>query len=335
MQSTPENRSSFYLVMQWAAEAILQRQREDGALLMAPADQLVNSIIPYFANLAVIGLTVAYPHTRNGLHVRAAQRWLRWYATHLNADGTIYDYRVRSGATQPTGDYDSTDSYAATFLEALQRTAQVGGSRQWLVSLYPAARKAAGAIRLTLQPDGLTWAKPSYRVKYLMDNVEVFRGWQSAQWIARTMRRKREAEEFQKLAGHTLQAIEAQLFLQEEGYYAWALHEDGARETRLSEWYPDIMAQLMAIAWLPASARRKTLFARLHQQFRRVWQSALEENQVSTLVWWSMAAIGAGDHDFARRLMRPLMEEGVRGRAQLHLGEYGHVLRVCAELPRL
>ncbi|MCS7310380.1 MAG: hypothetical protein NZ741_09185, partial [Armatimonadetes bacterium] len=61
MQSTPENRSSFYLVMQWAAEAILQRQREDGALLMAPADQLVNSIIPYFANLAVIGLTVAYP----------------------------------------------------------------------------------------------------------------------------------------------------------------------------------------------------------------------------------------------------------------------------------
>lgn len=332
MQRAEADRPSLHHVMRWAAEAILSRQRGDGAILMAPVSQQENSLIPYFANLAVIGLVVAYPHTRNRAHVQAAQRWLRWYVAHQNPDGTIDDYQLRNGALQSTGEHDSTDSYAATFLEALHRTARASEGQDWLGSLYPAARKAVDAICLTLQRDGLTWAKPSHRVKYLMDNVEVYRGWQSAQWIAETTGRRAEAGAFRSLAQRTLQAIDDLLFLRERGYYAWALHENGARETRLSQWYPDLLAQLMAIAWLPASARRKALLARLRQQFRQVWQTAVEDGDVGVLVWWGMAAIGTGDRAFAQHLILPPVKEQVRARATPNLPEYGHVLRLCAEL---
>lgn len=315
-----------------AAGAILQRQRKDGAILMAPATQVPNSLIPYFANLAAIGLATAYRHTRNDLHLRAVAQWLRWYAAHLNPDGTMDDYRLQDGKLEPTGDRDSTDSYAATFIEALHRAVQASGDRSFCAALYPAVTRAVGAIRLTLQEDGLTWAKPTYRVKYLMDNVEVYRGWQSATWLAQTMGRKSDADSFKKSAESTLRAIENSLFLEGKGHYAWAMHENGVLETRLERWYPDVMAQLMGIAWLPPSARRKGLFARLRKQFGDSLQSALENGEVGVLVWWGMAATGAGDRSLAQRIALKLAEERVLNQSQPSPAEYGHVLRIWGEL---
>ncbi|GIV17398.1 MAG: hypothetical protein KatS3mg022_2833 [Armatimonadota bacterium] len=317
-----------------AADAILQRQHEDGAILMAPAAQPVNSLVPYFANLAAIGLAAAYPHTHNKAHLQAVERWVHWYAAHLNPDGTMDDYRLQDGKLQPTGDCDSTDSYAATFLEALHRAVQASLDRRLLTALYPAARKAVGGIRLTLQEDGLTWAKPSYRVKYLMDNVEVYRGWQSAAWLAQAMGRKSDANSFKQSAERTLRAIEGSLFSQSRGYYAWVMHEDGVLEARLERWYPDVMAQLMAIAWLPPSTRRKGLFARLRKQFGDSLQSALEDGDAGVLVWWGMAAIGAGDRVFAERIALEFAEERVLSQMGANPAEYGHVLRICAAILR-
>lgn len=315
-----------------AAQAILDRQHKDGAILMAPAAQVPNRLIPYFANLAGIGLAQAYPYTRNPAHLQAVAKWLRWYANHLNPDGTIGDYNLQDGNLQPTGDCDSTDSYAATFLEALHHYTEAGGERRLLTELYPAVNRVAGAIRLTLQKDGLTWAKPTHRVKYLMDNVEVFRGWQSASWLTQAMGRKAEARNLKDLAERTLQAIDETLWHEGKGYYAWAMHENGVRETRLDRWYPDVMAQLMAIAWLPPSARRKRLFARLHQQFRETWQNALEKGDVNVLVWWGMGAIGAGDRAFAQRITLKLAEEQGPQQPDAGPAEYGHILRILSSM---
>ncbi len=319
-------------VLNRAAEAILQRQSEDGAIWMVPAAQPVNSLIPYFANLAAIGLATAYPFTRNKLHLQAVAKWLHWYAQHLNPDGTMDDYRRQDGKLQPTGDCDSTDSYAATFLEALYRYFEVSRDRKVIETLYPAVVKTTGAIRLTLQEDGLTWAKPTYHVKYLMDNVEVYRGWQSAASLAQATSHRQEASALRKRAEGTLQAIEGSLFLESKGYYAWAMYENGILETRLERWYPDVMAQLMAIAWLPASARRKGLFARLCKQFRGSLQSALEESEVGVLVWWGMAAIGANDRSLARRIALKMTESNVLSQSPLSLAEYGHILRMGGSL---
>ncbi|MEJ5252311.1 MAG: hypothetical protein HPY54_14420 [Chthonomonadetes bacterium] len=319
-------------VMKRAAEAILQRQHEDGAILMAPAAQPSNSLIPYFANLAVIGLMTAYPHTREPAHLQAAAKWLKWYADHLNPDDTIDDYRLRDGKLEPTGDCDSTDSYAATYLEAMHRYTEASRDRRLLSAIYPTVNKVVGAIRLTLQEDGLTWAKPGYRVKYLMDNVEVVRGWQSAAWLAQTAGHRTEAQRLKKLGERTLQAIDEILYHNGKGYYAWAMHENGVHETRLERWYPDVMAQLMAIAWLPPSATRKRLFAYLHRQFRERWESALETGDAGVLVWWGMAATGAGDRAFAQRIALKLAEEQTLSRPQPSPAEYGHVLRICGHV---
>lgn len=321
-------------LMKRAAEAILKRQREDGAILMAPAVQPSNSLIPYFANLAVIGLMTAYPHTREPTHLQAATKWLTWYVDHLNPNGTIDDCRLQDGKLQPTGDRDSTDSYAATYLEALHRYTEASRDRRLLSALYPAVNKVVGAIRLTLQDDGLTWAKPGYRVKYLMDNVEVVRGWQSASWLAQATGRRADAQELKKLGERTLQAIDGILYHDGRGYYARAMHENGVLEHRLERWYPDVMAQLMAVAWLPASATRKRLFAHLHRQFRETWENALETGAVGVLVWWGMAATGAGDRTFAQRIALKLAEEQTLSRPQPSPAEYGHVLRICDHVLR-
>lgn len=315
-----------------AAEAILLRQSEDGAIWMVSATQPENSLIPYFANLAAIGLAAAYPFTRTRLHLQAVAKWLRWYAQHMHPDGTMDDYRLQDGKPQPTGDCDSTDSYAATFLEALHRYFVASHDQNLLQALYPAVVKATAAIRLTLQEDGLTWAKPTYRVKYLMDNVEVYRGWQSAASLAQATSRRQEAATLRKYAEGTLRAIESSLFLENKGYYAWAMHENGVLETRLDRWYPDAMAQLMAVAWLPASARRKGLFARLRKQFADSLQSALEEGEVGVLVWWGMAATGAGDRSLAQRIALKLAEEKVLSQNLPSPAEYGHILRIGGEL---
>lgn len=144
------------------------------------------------------------------------------------------------------------------------------------------------------------------------------------------MGRKAEARNLKDLAERTLQAMDEALWQEGKGYYAWAMHESGVRETRLDRWYPDVMAQLMAIAWLPPSARRKRLFAHLRQQFRETWQNALGKGDVSVLVWWGMGAIGAGDRAFAQRITLKLAEEQVLQPSEPNPAEYGHILRILS-----
>lgn len=269
---------------------------------MAPASEGGNRVVPYFANLAAIGLTASYTLTRDQQYLKAAEGWLRWYAKHLNPDGTIDDHRLQGDRLQPTGNCDSTDSYAATFLEAFARYQQAASNPQLLSTLYPAVEAVLGAIRLTLQPDDLTWAKPSHRVKFLMDNVEVYRGWRAAARLARMANRHAQGEAMEQQAQRTLRAIEKHLFLPNAGYYAWAMHGDGVREQEIKEWYPSIMAQLMAVAWLPPAPHRKRLFAWLRQQGKPLWQRALDQADMAVAVWWGMAAIAAGDYPFSQQV---------------------------------
>lgn len=312
------------------AEAILRCVHPEGAILVAPASQGGERVVPYFANLAAIGLVVAYTLTRNRRYLSAAEGWLRWYTRHLNHDGTIDDYRLQGNRLEPVGDCDSTDSYAATYLEALQRYQQAQPAPHRLASLEPTLEAVSGAIRLTLQPDGLTWAKPSYRVKLLMDNVEVYRGWRAAALLAQQRGRVSEVQALQRSAERTLNAIEERLFLQERGYYAWAMHENGIRESELNSWYPSVMAQLMAVAWLPPNERRKRLFGWLRQQWSHSWQQAVEQADLAVLVWWGMAAVGAGDFSFALQMCRPLMQASTL--ASPSPAERAHAIRLGAAL---
>jgi len=270
------------------ADRILEHQTEEGAILMNPKGEGENSLIPYFANFAALGLCRAYSLTKEEKYLKSAEAWLNWYSEHLNPDGTIYDYKGLPSQLKPTGDYDSSDAYAGTFITAvwnyyLQKPAETSLKR-----FYPAIKKAVAGIELTLQPDHLTFAKPTYPVKYLMDNVETWQGLSNASRIAKVLEHREDEEHFLSLASSMLENLEEKFWDEEEKCYSWAIYTSGVKARGLANWYPEQMANLMAIAWLPFSARRKELYLALRERFQPSREKDLEK-----LIWWGMAAKGA------------------------------------------
>ena len=103
-------------------------------------------------------------------------------------DGTLASYKN-------TGKVDAWDSSAAMFL-------LVAGRRQKLTGKEPSPdllRTAKNALKcieaVTDAAHGLTWATPKYKVKFLMDNIEVYAGLRAAETLfaagARRPRRKK------------------------------------------------------------------------------------------------------------------------------------------------
>ena len=316
------------LQTQRAADAIRARQLANGAILVDPTSVSPNWLMPYYSNLACIGLIIAYKVLQTTAYRDAARRWLEWYATHMNPDGTMYDYTYENGTLTSRNTYDSSDSYAATFLESMERFRLDGGGTPYVRTRYSAVQKAVRAIQLTYQPDGLCWSRPDYPVKYLMDNVEVYRGLQAAAQIARVMRQESEWKTWSLLASKTLMGIETLLWYDTGGYYAWARHQNNALETRLSEWYPDVMAQLMAIAWLPVSSRRQTLYQSLKGRFYLLPPSLDTNLDIEKAVWWGMAAYTIGDSIVLNEIRDKLLRVDLRRRQLYPVSLYGHLIRV-------
>ena len=115
-----------------------------------------------------------------------------WHFAHINTaeedynglDGTIYDYTitVRNGeivSESSTGSYDSTDSYAATFLTVLEKYYNKTGDADYIISHAEEIRRITNVMFATMN-DGLTYASPNHKVKYLMDNCEVYEGFLAA-----------------------------------------------------------------------------------------------------------------------------------------------------------
>lgn len=155
-----------------------------------------SKITPYFAHFAVLAL-LTEPTEQN---LSVVKKYMSWYFTKLNGssteykgsevEGSVYDYFAPNETTK--GTYDSVDSYAATFLEAAIRFAEVSnGCLAWLKSRKSELSKITSAMVKTIDcaentlpgenaNDGLSIAHYGYPVKYLMDNSEVNLGLKAA-----------------------------------------------------------------------------------------------------------------------------------------------------------
>ncbi len=313
--------------------ALRARQLPDGALLSDPMSSTSpNWLMPYYSNLAVIGWIAGILHTAERRDFDRTRRWLMWYTQHMNSDGTIYDYTYHNGVLTSNNTYDSSDSYAATFLEAMRDQVQATGDARLAEDLYVRGiQRAVNAIMLTYQSDGLTYARPDYPVKFLMDNVEVYRGLQAAAKLAQRVRRHSDADAWRQRAQRTYNAILNDLWLAQQGHYAWGKHPNGALETRLSEWYPDLMAQLMTIAWLPRTPRHETLYATLKARFYNLPPSLNDNAAVEQAVWWGMAAKTIGDTATLSDIRAKLLAIDLRRRNLYPLSLYGHMARVLLD----
>jgi hypothetical protein len=270
-------------------DLIRAAQLPDGAMRMSVSGERVR-IIPYFANNAAMALLAANHIEMQPEDVARVRRWIDWYAAHMEPDGTMYDFAGTTSSYTKTPQRDSTDSYAATFLQLVARYAKAQPSAA--AALRPATEKALAAIELTYDPaDGLTWAKPDYKIKYLMDNLEVA--------LALT-----EAVPYFESVGCPATATHARQILEQNqrgmatywqtdlGYFAWAKGTSGRYHVRLEKWYPDAVINLFAAAHVESVP--PTLWDSLKAKFKA--------DASLTPDWWLLAARRVGStQDVAER----------------------------------
>lgn len=265
-------------------------QTDDGALLLGDGQR----VVPYFACLAALGLVKAG-------HPEPARRYIRWHNAHREPDGTLFDWERTAGSgwkKLPTR--DSTDSYAAVYLELAEALQEKAGIAESLT-----------VLRRERQTNGLTIAKPDYPVCYLMDNIEVWRGLRAAGALA-------EAEQ-------TLQALERELWDEQARCYRIAVQPDGGKHpATLTQWYPGQMAQLMALAWLPKTPRRRELYRHLSAT-RRLPKSGATEDAVDQLAWWGLAAQNQDDSELLKQIRHA---SKTLPKTLYNTALYGHLLRL-------
>lgn len=222
---------------------LLDCQLPSGTFRLGPQRAHIN---PYFTNLALIPLVMLG-------ELESVKSHVTWYLQHLNEHGYVNDYRLDEGKEVDTGTADSEDSYHATLFsllaEAVRHTEEIEWIAEWKSRLSTVFR---ALVRLQ-QKDGLTWAKDSYRVKYLMDNCEVLQGLEDAAFLFDALGDEGISREAQQRADACREGI-ASMYSQWRGTYAvYDRTYPGWRK-----WYPDVTSQAFPIVYGLASSEVST-----------------------------------------------------------------------------
>jgi len=296
----------------WTDEQVqflANHQRPSGALL-GPG----NSINPYFANLAAVGLARANTPAGNTV----LYNWMQWYLNHLNASDanglsdTIYDYTYdpNTGAETSTGHYDSVDSYASTALNVAYLGYLTGDSRirtlvQDNILTYEVVANlddypAPTGVR---QSDGLTVAVPG-GAEYTMDNAEVASGLADLARLEGLLGRTQQRDYYQQWSDTSVAAMTSTLWNTTTNTWDWA---KGSPSNPASRFYPDATAQLWPTLFgvvAPGSAQATAAW----QAFTGAYGSWYTDNIPDPYPWTSMARAGEvmGDTAHANQLLTTL-----------------------------
>lgn len=295
-------------------------QIENGALLMTCGPNGSFTMNPYFADFAALALLGAGEG-----YYENVRRYMDWHFAHLNTaqtdyngvDGTIYDYIVTLSNGELVSEkisinangqksYDSTDSYAATFLCVVAKYYEKTGDLEYLQANSQDLQRLLNPIRQTMDK-GLTFAKPDYRIKYLMDNCEVYEGLVAAEKVYTALGLSDLAAEAADLKKQVFDAIEEHMWMEEEGYYEVALgvNNDSAYAFTWTNFYPCATAQLFPISCGlldPTDPRSLYLYEQFNNYFstgerKATWE---EMSTPDTFYWGSLAYTAALMGDNAR-----------------------------------
>ena len=262
---------------------IVSLQLENGAIPMTASKNGEVSVNPYFSDIAALALLDNCD--KYSENVRA---YMNWHFTHLNTakddyngiDGTIYDYIItlENGVIvneASKGSYDSTDSYAATFLAVLEKYYEKTDDSDYILSNSSDILRVFDAMFASFDR-GLTYAKPDYQVKYLMDNCEVYRGMLAATTLLGVMEDSCNVRIAMKKCASASQWLERQLekklWNSEENYYESGIFRNNKPISEFShtEFYPDATSQLFPVYHGVISAdtyRAKALYEAFCENF--------------------------------------------------------------------
>ena len=295
-------------------------QIENGALLMTRGPNGNFTMNPYFADFAALALLGA-----GETYYENVRRYMDWHFDHLNTaqtdyngvDGTIYDYTVTlsngklvseeiSINAEGKKSYDSTDSYAATFLCVVAKYYEKTGDLAYLQDNSQDLQRLLNPIRQTMDK-GLTFAKPDYRIKYLMDNCEVYEGLVAAEKLYTALGLTELRAEAADLKQQVFDSIEEHMWMEGEGYYEVALgvNNDSAYAFTWTNFYPCATAQLFPISCgllAPTDPRSVYLYNQFNAYFstgerKATWE---EMSTPDTFYWGSLAYTAALMGDNAR-----------------------------------
>ncbi len=225
-------------------------QLPDGAFAQAaPGDKPAAAvwIAPYFASYAALALLADHARTKNPDELARVRRWLVWCAKNQSVNGYWNDFEGTAAVYANNGTVDAWDSSAALFLLVAGRYHRAGG--QATPDITAAARRALACLATVTDRDGLTWAKPDYKIKYLMDNIEVRAGLRSGAEFFAAAGSPVEA----KQAGDQAERIGRRLrdfWLPADALFAHALNRQGTFEGGLHKPYPHGLAQLFGMAFV-------------------------------------------------------------------------------------
>lgn len=240
---------------------IASLQLENGAIPMTKNPNGTVTMNPYFADIAALALL-----DNADKYADNVKAYMDWHFAHLNTnatdynrmDATIYDYNItlengKIVKEESKGSYDSTDSYAATFLTVVNKYYEKTGDKEYVIANAKDIARVAEAMLYTLQM-GLTYAKPDYKVMYLMDNCEVYEGCVSAANLLKVIASESSDYDITKTktayaAQWIKDTVESKMWNAQGKYYEPGLFTDGkaAFEFKWDEFYPCATAQLFPI----------------------------------------------------------------------------------------
>ena len=290
-------------------------QLDNGAIPMTPVTSGSATLNPYFSDFAALSmLNHADKYAAN------VKKYMDWHFDHLNTaktdyngvDGTIYDYtatvsngKVTAESTKKT--YDSTDSYAATFLMVVQKYVEKTGDKAYAVAHKSEIERIVNAMFATSH-NGLTLAKPDYAIKYLMDNCEVYGGMVAAEKLYTDVlvpagASKTTRDKLKNGAKTVANKIEQKMWTGSHYLPALGTDDKSAYAFSWGNYYPSATAQVFPVLFGlidPGSDRAKSLYDTFCQNYD--WENF---NHPDTFYWGSnvQAAAMMGDVDSVRTYM--------------------------------
>lgn len=320
-----EDRALVQYVFDTETAWIASLQLDNGAIPMTYSETGELTVNPYFSSYAALALL-----DNAELYADNVKAYMDWHFAHLNTaktdyagvDGTIYDHIVTVENGVVVGErmhprkYDSSDSYAAVFLSVLNKYYKATGDADYIVSKANEISRIVNAMIATMN-NGLAYACPDYKIKFLMDNSEVYEGAVEATELFETVICKNTNAYNDTLtickntASQVSKAIERKMWNFYKGYYRTALDSVGseAADFAWNKFYPSATSQLFTISCGvldPETARAKHIYAKFCENFD--WEHL---NFNSEFCWGSivMAAAEMNDAERIVTYMESYLEE--------------------------
>ncbi|BAF60210.1 hypothetical protein PTH_2029 [Pelotomaculum thermopropionicum SI] len=230
----------------------------DGAITRYP-DQ--GWVTPYFSNFAALAL-LEEPSC-----LPLAERYLDWYLRNIEKNGTILDYHYGQNLSPKTARPDSEDAYAGTFLSLAAAYHKKSAQTGWAEKNISGLKKVARSVVNLMDRDGLTFALAGYRVKYLMDNCEAYRGLADFAELLESLGDE-EAAYFKARAKAIAGGVERVLWNRRGGYYHPSKYGWSRAAVDMRKFYPDAACQVFPALYgliEPGSERGMQLYKKFNE----------------------------------------------------------------------